>query len=104
MTALRTSTPISPTEGKQRKHKPSSFVASLNLPVPLAAGRQVGVIEPDAKSLRGQRGSGGNEASVAKRNTVVERNSSPGFSSVDGKFGLFGLSGKCCVSSVNASV
>src|SRR5690348_5329147 len=51
-----------------------------------------------------QRGSGGRGASVAKRNIVEERNSCPGFSSVLGKLGLFGLSGKCCVSSVNASV
>ena len=51
-----------------------------------------------------QRGSGGRGASVAKRNIVVERNSCPGFSSVVGKFGLLGLSGKCCVSSVNPSV
>src|SRR5690348_12605428 len=50
------------------------------------------------------RGSGGRGASVANRNTVEDRNSCPGFSSVLGKLGLFGLSGKCCVSSVNASV
>jgi hypothetical protein len=50
-----------------------------------------------------QRGSGGSGASVAKRNIVVERNFLPGFSKVEGKFGLLGLSGKCCVSSVNAS-
>src|SRR5262249_26046260 len=53
---------------------------------------------------RDQRGSGGSGVSVAKRNIVVERNSCPGFSSVVGKFGLLGLSGKCCVSSVNPSV
>ena len=32
------------------------------------------------------------------RKTVVCRYLSPGFSSVDGKFGWFGESGKCCVS------
>ena len=47
---------------------------------------------------------GGSAASVAKRKIVVDRKVSPGLSSVVGKFGLFGLSGKCCVSSVNASV
>ena len=51
-----------------------------------------------------QRGNGGRDASVAKRNIVVERNSCPGFNSVLGKFGLLGLSGKCCVLSVNPSV
>jgi hypothetical protein len=44
------------------------------------------------------------QGGVAKRNIVVEWKSCPGFSSVIGKFGLLGLSGKCCVSSVNASV
>jgi len=54
--------------------------------------------------IRPQRGSGGSDASVAKRNIVVEWKSCPGFNSVVGKFGLLGLSGKCCVSSVKASV
>src|SRR6516162_11787688 len=55
-------------------------------------------------SSRPQRGSDGKGASVAKRKIVVEWNSCPGFSSVVGKLGLLGLSGKCCVSSVNPSV
>jgi len=36
--------------------------------------------------------------------TVVDLKVSPGLSTVDGKFGLLGESGKCCVSSVKASV
>jgi hypothetical protein len=71
---------------------------------PAAPGRHDSRADPAFAPRVAQRGSGGNEASVANRNTVVERNSSPGFSSVVGKFGLFGLSGKCCVSRVNASV
>jgi hypothetical protein len=37
-------------------------------------------------------------------NTVVDMNSSSGRSSVDGKSGWFGESGKCCVSRQKASV
>ena len=68
------------------------------------AGAGGGAGQPATVGLTSQRGSGGRGASVAKRNIVVERNSCPGFNSVVGKFGLLGLSGKCCVSSVNASV
>jgi len=35
---------------------------------------------------------------VEKRKIVVDWKVSPGFNSVDGKFGWLGESGKCCVS------
>ena len=68
------------------------------------AGRHEYLNEQRKRAICPQRGSGGSGASVAKRKIVVEWKSCPGFSSVVGKFGLLGLSGKCCVSSVNASV
>jgi hypothetical protein len=39
---------------------------------------------------------------VEKRRMVVDWKVSPGFSSVEGKFGWFGESGKCWVSRQNA--
>ncbi len=44
------------------------------------------------------------EALVENRKIVVESNVCPGLSSVVGKLGRLGESGKCCVSKVNASV
>jgi hypothetical protein len=38
--------------------------------------------------------------SVENRKIVVEWNTSPGLSTVEGKVGWFGESGKCCVSNV----
>jgi hypothetical protein len=76
-----------------------AFVASWRSPVPAPPGTwppSACRAEPAATRYRSY--------SVPKLNTVLLWNSCPGRSTVDGKAGWLGESGKCCVSRANPSL